>query len=47
MPHLSFEIDDVKVGDTLIGMIVDNRMDSIDNPRLVLTLQNSKIQGCK
>ena len=42
MPHLQFDIEDVQVGDRLLGMIVDNRLDKKD-PCLVLTLQNSKI----
>ena len=37
MPHLSFEIEDVKVGDTLIGLIVENRLDS-RSPYLALSL---------
>ena len=41
MPHLSYEVDDVKVGDHIIGMIVENA-----KGLLYLTLQNSKISGC-
>ena len=37
MPHLSFEIEDVKVGDSLIGLIVENRLDS-RSPYLALSL---------
>ena len=44
MPHLSYEIDQLKEGDTINAMIVENRMDSKHNPRLIMTLKNSKIR---
>lgn len=47
MPHLSYEIDEVHKGDCIIALIVDNRLDSTSNPRLVLSIQNSKILRCK
>ena len=42
MPHLSYEVQGVKIGDRLAGMIVESR-----SGQLLLTLQNSKIIGCK
>lgn len=42
MPHLSYEVDEVKVGDIMKGMVVE-----FADGKLYLTLQNSKIQGCK
>lgn len=45
IPHLSHLINKVKVGDTLNAMIVQNRLDSKSNPRLELSLRNSKIRN--
>jgi hypothetical protein len=42
MPHLSFEIDGVKVGDHMQAMIVN-----VKNALISCTIQNSKILGCK
>lgn len=42
MPHLSYEVQGVKPGDRLAGMIVETRPGL-----LLLTLQNSKITNCK
>jgi hypothetical protein len=42
MPHLSFEVDELNEGDLFTAMVVD-----FDREKLYLTLQNSKIQGCK
>ena len=42
MPHLSYEIDQVKQGDLIHAMVVD-----YIGSQLLLTIQNSKILGCK
>lgn len=47
MPHLSYEIDSIKKRDHVICLIVENRLDSKTNPRLLLSIQNSKILKCK
>lgn len=44
MPHLSYEIEEVKVGSLVTAMVVDT---STDYAKLFVTLQNSKLQGCK
>ncbi len=43
MPHLSYEIDELKIGDHLTALIVDNEGDG----KIKCSLQNSKILGCK
>jgi hypothetical protein len=43
MPHLSYEIDELKIGDYLTALIVDNE----GNGELICSLQNSKILGSK
>jgi len=48
MPHMSYEIEEVKEGDRVNAMIVENCLYSkYDFPSLKLTIQNSKIIGCK
>ena len=44
LPHISFEINELQVGDYLHALVVENRLDSNNFPRLVLSLQNSKLQ---
>ncbi len=43
MPHLSYEIDEVKVGSLLLGIIVENLLDNNKHSCIKLTLQNSKL----
>lgn len=38
MPHLSYEIEEVKPGDLLVGMIVENRLSEKRSPHLLLTV---------
>ena len=48
MPHLSYEIDELKIGDYLTAMIVDNEGGDGDRgQQLKCSLQNSKILGSK
>jgi exosome complex RNA-binding protein Csl4 len=42
MPHLSYDIDQVKQGDLVHALVVD-----YIGSKLLLTTQNSKILGCK
>lgn len=42
MPQMSYEIDEVRVGDCLKGMVVE-----ASQKVLWVTLQNSKIVGCR
>ena len=47
VPHLSYDIEVLEVNDRIDTLVVLNRLDSKSNPRLVLSLKNSTIQGCK